>query len=229
MLDPAAIRGDPRYALCRPMAPGAPRMSDNDATLVIRLEQPRWLHDWTRQPAPAADDRERLAEVLGLAREHVEHGGGGPFAAVVYRIDTRERLGAAVNTTIASCCAAAHAELQALSLAQQRIGCHSLAALPCVLVSSSAPCTMCLGAIAWSGVQRLVFCTPRQDVEAIGFDEGPATPRWRRELQRRGIAVRGPLLRRQGQAILQRYVERGGPIYNGPLPTDPSPHKAEPA
>lgn len=204
-------------------------MPDNEATIVIRLEQPGWLRDWMRRHAPGANDRERLAEVLSLAREHVEHGGGGPFAAAVYRMDSRERLGAAVNTTIASCCAAAHAELQALSLAQQRIGSHSLAALPCVLVSSSAPCTMCLGAIAWSGVQRLVFSTPRQDVEAIGFDEGPATPRWRRELQRRGVAVRGPLLRRQGQAILRRYVERGGPIYNGLSPPEPPPPEPEQA
>ncbi|TVP84895.1 MAG: nucleoside deaminase [Thioalkalivibrio sp.] len=191
-------------------------MPDNEVPTVIRLQQPAWLRHWLRRPVPAADDRERLEEVLELARAQVEQDGGGPFAAAVYREDTRERLGAAVNTAIASHCAAAHAELQALSLAQQRVGSHTLAALPCVLVSSSAPCTMCLGAIAWSGVRRLIFSTPRQDVEAIGFDEGPATPRWRRELQRRGIAVRGPLLRRQGQAILQRYVERGGPIYNGP-------------
>ncbi len=191
-------------------------MPENEAPAALRLEQPEWLRDWLRQPAPAADDRERLLEVFDLARTHVERDGGGPFAAAVYREDTRERVAAAVNTAIASHCAAAHAELQALSLAQQAVGSHTLAALPCVLVSSSAPCTMCLGAIAWSGLRRLVFSTPRQDVEAIGFDEGPATPRWRRELQRRGIAVRGPLLRRQGQAILRRYVERGGPIYNGP-------------
>lgn len=196
-------------------------MSDPEPTLTIRLSQPDWLHDWARRPAPTADDRARLLEVLALAREHVEHDGGGPFAAAVYRIDTGERLSAAVNTTIVSHCAAAHAELQALSLAQQHVGSHTLDAAPCVLVSSSAPCTMCLGAIVWSGVRRLVFSTPRQDVEAIGFDEGPATARWRQELRRRGIEVRGPLLRRQGQAILRRYLERGGPVYNPHRPRQP--------
>jgi len=192
-------------------------MRGNEPTIVIRLEQPTWVQAWSQRPSAATDDRARLEEVLALAREHVEHvehDGGGPFAAAVYRIDTGERLAAAVNTTIANHCSAAHAELQALSLAQQHIASHTLEAIPCVLVSSSAPCTMCLGAIAWSGVRGLVFSTPRQDVEAIGFDEGPATPRWRQELQLRGIAVRGPLLRRKGRAILQRYLERGGPIYN---------------
>jgi tRNA(Arg) A34 adenosine deaminase TadA len=197
-------------------------MTDRDTPpdTTIRLTQPAWLEDWLRRPAPA-NDESRIEEVLALAREHVERGSGGPFAAAVYDLRTGQRLSAALNTTIDSHCAAAHAELQALSLAQQRIGCHTLEAIPCVLVSSSAPCTMCLGAIAWSGVRRLVFATNRKDVEAIGFDEGPATPRWRQELCRRGIGVRGPLRRRQGQAILQLYLERGGPIYNGPAPVTP--------
>jgi tRNA(Arg) A34 adenosine deaminase TadA len=185
------------------------------ARSTVCLNQPAWLDHWLDTPAPANDDASRIEEVLALAREHVEHGTGGPFAAAVYDLRTGERLSAALNTTIDSHCAAAHAELQALSLAQQRIGCHTLEAVPCVLVSSSAPCTMCLGAIAWSGVRRLLFASTRGDVEAIGFDEGPATPRWREELLRRGIGVRGPLRRRQGQAILTLYLERGGPIYNG--------------
>jgi tRNA(Arg) A34 adenosine deaminase TadA len=195
--------------------------ADSPTTTTIRLEQPAWVRDWSQRPADAVDDRARLEEVLGLARSHVEHDGGGPFAAAVYRFDTGERLAAAVNTTVTSHCAAAHAELQALSLAQQAAGSHTLEAMPCVLVSSSVPCTMCLGAIAWSGVRRLVFSTTRGDVEAIGFDEGPATPRWRQELRRRGIAVQGPLLRRQGREILQRYVERGGTVYNPHRPQQP--------
>jgi tRNA(Arg) A34 adenosine deaminase TadA len=182
--------------------------------MIVRLVQPDWLRIWLQQPSPAADDRARLAEVIALAGENVKHDLGGPFAAAVYALDDGRRLSAAVNTTVSSHCSAAHAELQALSLAQQTMGTHTLENLRCVLVSSSAPCTMCLGAIAWSGVQGLVFSTTRAEVEGIGFDEGPATPRWRRELSRRGIAVRGPLLRRAGRAVLAHYRERGGVIYN---------------
>jgi tRNA(Arg) A34 adenosine deaminase TadA len=189
-------------------------MNPDDDRMMVRLIQPDWLRDWLRRPAPAADDRARLAEVIALAGENVDHDLGGPFAAAVYALDDGRRLSAAVNTTITSHCSAAHAELQALSLAQQAMGTHTLESCPCVLVSSSAPCTMCLGAIAWSGVQGLVFSTTRVDVEGIGFDEGPATPRWRHELSRRGIAVRGPLLLRAGRAVLARYRDLGGVIYN---------------
>ncbi|HSM28619.1 MAG TPA: nucleoside deaminase [Thioalkalivibrio sp.] len=189
-------------------------MNPDDGRMTVRLIQPDWLRNWLRRPSPAADDRARLAEVIALAGANVDHDLGGPFAAAVYALDDGRRLSAAVNTTIASHCSAAHAELQALSLAQQAMGTHTLESRPCVLVSSSAPCTMCLGAIAWSGVQGLVFSTTRADVEVIGFDEGPATPRWRHELSRRGIAVRGPLLQRAGRAVLARYRDLGGVIYN---------------
>ena len=177
----------------------------------IHLRQPDWLSSWLQQPAPDSE-RGRLAEVLALAGENIRRNSGGPFAAAVYDLDSGERLSAAVNTVVSNHCAAAHAELQALSLAQQTIGSHTLIERGCVLVSSSAPCTMCLGAIAWSGVQSLVFATTRADVEKIGFDEGPRTPGWRRQLLQRGISVRGPLLQQQGQAVLATYT---GPVYNG--------------
>jgi tRNA(Arg) A34 adenosine deaminase TadA len=186
---------------------------DQDRTMV-QLVQPDWLRVWLRRPSPADDDRLRLAEVIALAHENVERDLGGPFAAAVYALDGGQRLSAAVNTTLSSQCSSAHAELQALSLAQQRLGSHTLEPFPCVLVSSSAPCTMCLGAISWSGVCGLVFSTTRREVESIGFDEGPATPRWRHELSRRGVTVRGPLLRRAGRAVLARYRDLGGEIYN---------------
>lgn len=177
----------------------------------IHLRQPDWLSDWLQQPAPDTEQG-RLSEVLALAGENIRQNSGGPFAAAVYALDSGERLAAAVNTVVSNHCAAAHAELQALSLAQQSLGNHTLTERGCVLVSSSAPCTMCLGAIVWSGVQALVFATTRTDVEKIGFDEGPKTPAWRRQLQQRGIGVRGPLLQRQGQAVLATYK---GPVYNG--------------
>lgn len=190
-------------------------MSHGEIRTDIRLLQPDWLAAWLNRPTPT-NDQDRLEEVLALARANITQAGGGPFAAAVYDLDSGARLAMAVNTVVNNHCAAAHAELQALSLAQQAIGNHTLAGKPCVLVSSSAPCTMCLGAIAWSGVKALVFSSTRQDVEKIGFDEGPKTPSWRRELEKRGIAVLGPRLRRQGQQVLTFYQEQGGVIYNGP-------------
>lgn len=184
----------------------------------VIIDQPHWLESWIHhQPAPA-DDRGRLAEVLALAEENVQRQSGGPFAAAVYDLISGERLSAAVNTVVRNCTALAHAETIALALAQQRLHHHSLTfeqGPAALLVTSSVPCTMCLGAIGWSGITRLVYSTTRKDVEAIGFDEGPPSPRWRAELEKRGVQIRGPLLRKRGQAILARYADLGGAVYNG--------------
>ena len=73
---------------------------------------------------------------------------------------------------------------------------------------------MCLGAVSWSGARRLVCGARDEDVRAIGFDEGPKPPDWIRELERRGISVVRDELRDEAAAVLRRYAEEGGIIYN---------------
>ena len=105
----------------------------------------------------------------------------------------------------------------ALQLAQADLGCHDLAAAPggpYELVSSVEPCTMCLGAVVWSGVQTLVCGATDGDARAIGFDEGPKPPDWVSALHQRGIAVHREVLRPDAAAVLQAYADAGGPIYN---------------
>lgn len=184
-------------------------MSDQ---LVLGL--PDWVPGFLGARPLPVHDAERLAEVLLLARENVVRGTGGPFAAAVYDQASGARLAVAVNAVVPNRCALAHAELLALGLAQQATGCHTLAARPVVLASSSEPCAMCLGAIAWSGIVRLLYASTRADVEALGFDEGPRPSRWRQALAQRGVEVRGPLLRRAARAVLDLYAQRAGVIYN---------------
>lgn len=83
------------------------------------------------------------------------------------------------------------------------------------LYTSCEPCAMCLGAILWSGVRRVVFAARRDDAERLGFDEGPVFPETFAYLRRRGILVEGGPLRREAVAVLERYLALGGPIYNG--------------
>lgn len=184
----------------------------------VILRQPDWLSDWLGSRPLPISDMERLQEVLALTEEAVLRDSGGPFAAVVYDQRTGRRLGAAVNTVVANAAALAHAETQALSLAQQALGQFSLdypGGPDAVLVTSSAPCTMCLGAIAWSGVTGVLFSTTRSDVEKIGFDEGPVTGRWRAQLADRNIQVSGPRQQARGRQVLALYQTRRGHIYNG--------------
>jgi len=105
----------------------------------------------------------------------------------------------------------------ALSLAQARLGTHDLGAagIPAsVLVTSAEPCTLCLGAVIWSGVRGLRCAARSRDVVACGFDEGPRPRDWIESLQARGISVTTDLLRDEACQLLHDYCAGGGPVYN---------------
>jgi tRNA(Arg) A34 adenosine deaminase TadA len=85
---------------------------------------------------------------------------------------------------------------------------------PCELVTSSEPCSQCFGAILWSGVQRVVCGARAEDVEAIGFDEGPKPRGWVEELRRRRIGVVQDVLRTEAVAVLRYFESSGKAVYN---------------
>lgn len=156
--------------------------------------------------------------VVDLSRRNVQTRSGGPFAAAVFESESGRLVAAATNLVVASHCSAAHAEVLALSFAQQALGRHDLGAanLPAMeLVGSCEPCAMCLGALSWSGVRRLVCAATGADAEVIGFDEGPKPADWVGELRRRGIEVVEGVLRAEAVAVLLTYRQLGGLIYNG--------------
>jgi tRNA(Arg) A34 adenosine deaminase TadA len=105
-----------------------------------------------------------------------------------------------------------------IGLAQQKLKTFDLGAEnmpPYELVSSTEPCAMCLGAIPWSGVRRLVCGARGQDACEIGFDEGVKVPDWADTLESRGITVLRDVLRKEAREVLIKYKESGGLIYNG--------------
>lgn len=155
--------------------------------------------------------------VIGLAEQNIAAGTGGPFAAAVFNSGTGQLIAVGVNLVTSLNSSVAHAEIIAIMLAQQRAGTYDLGGggLPLLeLVSSAEPCAMCLGAIPWSGVRRLICGATGEDVTGIGFDEGAKPPGWQRELEERGIEVVQNICRTDAAAVLRRYAEQGGMIYN---------------
>ena len=74
---------------------------------------------------------------------------------------------------------------------------------------------MCLGNVCWSGVSEVLSSAEPEDVEKItGFDEGPTPLDYNAQLERRGIKIVPELLRSEGLAVLQLYVDLGGQVYN---------------
>ena len=74
---------------------------------------------------------------------------------------------------------------------------------------------MCLGAMPWAGVTRLVCGARDEDARSIGFDEGDKPAGWADRLTERGIEVVLDVRRDEVVGVLQAYAQAGGPIYNG--------------
>jgi tRNA(Arg) A34 adenosine deaminase TadA len=107
-----------------------------------------------------------MAVAIELAVTSVD-GGGGPFGAVVVRDNTI--LGRGQNQVIPCHDPSAHAEIQAIRDACQRLGHHVLSG--CEIYSSCEPCPMCLGAILWARIDRVYFAASRREAQQAGFDD----------------------------------------------------------
>ena len=163
----------------------------------------------------------RMTAVIQFSRLNFEHGTGGPFAAGVFEQESGRLVAMGVNRVVPHHCSSAHAEVMALSLAQQALGTFDLGGpgLPAhQLVVNWRPCAMCYGAVPWSGVRSLVVAGDGPELEQLtGFDEGPIHPDWRAELEKRDIAVACGVLREEAVAVFRDFGASTALVYNGRL------------
>lgn len=183
------------------------------------LELPQWL-EGSLPPAGYrfTSDEEKMRYVISLSESNIANNTGGPFGAGIFAIESGELIAPGINLVVPSRWSVGHAEIVAFTLAQQILGTNDLGGpgLPHFeLITSTEPCSMCFGATPWSGVTRLVCAARDEDARAIGMDEGPKPKEWVATLEARGIAVVSELLRDEAVAILNRYAQEGGVIYNG--------------
>ncbi|MFP4614926.1 MAG: nucleoside deaminase [Thiohalorhabdus sp.] len=183
---------------------------------VIHLQLPHWVAHMAPEGACFPDAEARMRLAIALADASVAHG-GGPFGAAVVERASGRLVAPGVNLVEPANLSVAHAEVVALSLAQQRLGSYDLGAgagWDFELVTSAEPCIQCFGALIWAGVRSLVCGARSADAEAAGFDEGPKPADWGAQLEARGIAVRRDVFRTEAARVIRDYAESGGAIYN---------------
>jgi guanine deaminase len=109
---------------------------------------------------------EHLGRAIELSYQSLQQG-GGPFGAVVV-LDGRV-IGEGMNCVVPNGDPTAHAEIVAIRNACQAHGGHSLQGA--TIYTSCEPCPMCLGAIWWARISKIVFANNRDDAAIIGFDD----------------------------------------------------------
>ncbi|MDY7232927.1 nucleoside deaminase [Hyalangium rubrum] len=181
------------------------------------------LPDWLVKELPTYNARlptaaERAALVNKLAARNYKEGNGGPFAALVVDPATGELISIGVNVVLSSGLSSVHAEVMAISLAQTRLGAWDLGSAggrELELVVNWRPCTMCYGALVWSGIKHLLLAGDGPECEALtGFDEGPMPTDWKAELEARGIRVTSGVRRDEAIAVFAEYGRSGALVYN---------------
>jgi tRNA(Arg) A34 adenosine deaminase TadA len=183
----------------------------------IEFTLPAWLDECMQSYTVSQDLRDRMSFVIEASRRNVLEKTGGPFAAAVFEIKTGKLVSLGVNLVTTQGLSFLHAEMVALTVAQKKLGTYDLGAndMPShEIIASTEPCTMCYGAIVWSGVRRLVTGSRDADVRGIGFDEGPKIGGWKEELEKRGIEVISDIQRDAAARVLVDYLKKGGLIYN---------------
>ena len=148
-----------------------------------------------------------MREAIGLAREGMRAGRGGPFGAVVVR--EGRIVGRGANSVLSDRDPTAHAEIVALRDACRALGTHELSG--CEVYSSCEPCPMCLAALYWARVDRLWYAATQEDAAAAGFDDSLIYREVREPPRRRRLAMR-PLLRNEAVGLFTEWSELPGKI-----------------
>lgn len=112
------------------------------------------------------DDCKFMQMAIDLSIKNVANG-GGPFGAVIVRDGKVIATGA--NRVTANNDPTAHAEVNAIREACAKEGCFKLEG--CTCYTSCEPCPMCLSALYWAGVSRIVYGNTKEDAKAINFDD----------------------------------------------------------
>lgn len=112
-------------------------------------------------------DCRHLQHAVALARTHMELGHGGPFGAVI--VKDGKIIAEGWNEVTSANDPTAHAEVVAIRRATAALGHFELAGA--TIFASCEPCPMCLGAIYWARLDRVVYAGTKQQAAAIGFDD----------------------------------------------------------
>jgi tRNA(Arg) A34 adenosine deaminase TadA len=111
-------------------------------------------------------DKIFLQRAIKIASDGMD-AGGGPFGAVI--VKDNNILSESTNRVVLNNDPTAHAEILAIRSASSSLQTFDLEG--CTLYTSCEPCPMCLGAIYWSGIKRVVYACDRTDAEEAGFSD----------------------------------------------------------
>jgi guanine deaminase len=127
-----------------------------------------------------------MKRALELAAQNAANSQGGPFAALVVKVE--DIIAEGTNLVTSTNDPTAHAEIVAI-----RRACAALRAFQltdCELYTSCEPCPMCLGAIYWARPAVIYYSGTHKHAAAAGFDDSFIYQQTRLSVDKRHIPMR---------------------------------------
>ncbi len=149
-------------------------------------------------------EEEFMRRAIETTREGIA-AGQSPFGSVIVR--DGKVVAATHNTLWRDTDPTAHAEVNCLRRAAKALDTVDLSG--CTLYSTCEPCPMCLAAIHWAKLDRVVFGATIDDADAAGFSELHVAAA---DLARMGgspLVVEGGLLREECAALFDEWKRAG--------------------
>lgn len=148
-----------------------------------------------------------MERAIHLAENGMEQGFGGPFGAVV--VKDGKIIGEGYNTVLRTNDPTAHAEVLAIRDACKNLGTYELK--DCTIYTSCEPCPMCLGAIYWARIEKVVYAAKKEDAAQISFDDDNFYGEMAKDMKDRNIDFE-ELMRNKALPLFEKWNNRPGKI-----------------
>ena len=152
--------------------------------------------------------RQSEKEFMALAIAKAQDGivaGQSPFGAIIVR--GTDVVAATHNTVWRDTDPTAHAEVNCIRCAAAALKLIDLSG--CEMYSTCEPCPMCLAAIHWSKIDRVVFGATIADAAAAGFCELHVDAKLLAEMGKSPLKVESGLLREECARLFELWKKTG--------------------
>src|SRR5208282_949248 len=145
-------------------------------------------------------DADFMRLAIRAARDGIA-AGQSPFGSVI--VHDGAAVAAAHNTVWRDTDPTAHAEMNNIRAAARFFGSIDLS--QCTLYSTCEPCPMCLSAIHWAKIERVVYGAAIEDAAAAGFSELRVAARELAKMGGSPLVVEGGLLAEECRALFAEF------------------------
>ena len=156
------------------------------------------------------NDKEILKLGIERAMETMQKNFGGPFGAVIINKEGAV-VSIASNTVLKDNDPTAHAEVNAIRQACEKLGTYDLSG--CVLYTTCYPCPMCLSAVIWANIKKIYYACTKEDAAEIGFRDDYIYDFIKNDCRAEAVLNMVEMDKEDAMKLFEKYSEENKVIY----------------